>query len=322
MASLKDLVKEGHDYEREYYYVYDPPDRVVCKICHNPCRNAHLTRCCGAHFCYSCLQQLKKGTAVNKSCPICREEKLKIFPNKQLDREIKELHVYCTNRNSGCTWSGEMNDVDRHINVDCQFVNVHCPSKCGVTMERQCIQRHLSKECACHCQYCGVTGRKEDISKKHKKHCAQCPLPCPNGCELGVIPSVGITEHMKVCPPELIRCDYHDIGCKALTTRKELRDHYKEKMPEHLGLIKSTLTSVVESINRTEEKLLMTEQHIDKHVENTKRNCDKLKVDMKTVEDRVTKINTNNKPININTGMQVNCSVHARHATALRGEPA
>ena len=293
MASFKEGRGYEHEYEREYSFVNDPPDRVICKICHNPCRNAHLTRCCGAHFCFSCLQQLKKGTAVNKSCPICREEKFKIFPNKQLDREIKELHVYCINRSSGCTWSGEMNDMDKHINADCQFVNIFCPSNCGVTMERQCVQRHLSKECSCHCQYCGITGHKEVISKKHKKYCSQYPLPCPNCCELGVPPSVGITEHKKVCPLELLQCDYHDIGCKIVITREELKDHYKEKMSEHLDLMKSCLTSIVESIDKTEKKLIMTEKHhknTDKFVENTKKNCDKLKADMKIVEDRVTKI--------------------------------
>ena len=146
--------KDGY----EYIFVNNPPDRVVCKICHNPCQNAHLTSCCGAHFCYSCLQQLKKGTAVNKACPICREERFKIFPNKQLDRKIKELHVYCVNRRSGCTWAGEMSGLDRHVDADCQFVDVPCPSKCGVMLKRQYVQIHMAKECPCHCQYCGMTG--------------------------------------------------------------------------------------------------------------------------------------------------------------------
>ena len=153
----------------EYDFVDVPPDRVICKICHNPCRDVHLTGCCGAHFCLACLQQLKKGTAVNKACPMCRVEKFKIFPNKQLNREIKALKVFCVNRWSGCTWSGEINNVKKHISTDCLFVDVFCPSKCGLKLKRQCVELHLSKECPCHCQHCGATGHKEEISKRHKK---------------------------------------------------------------------------------------------------------------------------------------------------------
>ena len=127
--------------------------RVLCKICQNPCRDAYLTGCCGTNFCYSCLQQLKKGTVVNKSCPMCREEKFRIFPNKGLDSEIKSLSIYCENLKGGCTWSGEINDVKKHITADCHFVEVTCPSKCGMMLKRQCIQQEVAKECPCHCQH-------------------------------------------------------------------------------------------------------------------------------------------------------------------------
>ena len=274
----------------EYSFVKEPPDRVICKICHNPCQNAHLTGCCGAHFCFSCLQQLKKGVAVNKACPICREEKFKIFPNKQLDREIKELQVYCVNRKSGCTWLGEMNHMEKHIDADCQFVDIPCPSKCGVMLKRQCVQLHLAKECPCHCQYCGATGDKAKISKTHKEHCSHYPLPCPNGCELGVVAGVRMADHKKVCPLELVQCDYNDIGCKNLIARKELKDHYKGSVFEHLALIKSSLASIVESIDKTEKKLQKHLENTNKSMENTKKNYDKLKLEMKAVEDRMTVI--------------------------------
>jgi len=211
---------------------------------------------------------------------MCRKEKVKIFPNKQLDREIKELHVYCVNARSGCTWSGEINDLDKHINNDCPFLDVSCPSKCGVMLKKKCVQQHIAKECPCHCQYCGVTRRKEEISKTHKERCSQYPSPCPKGCELGVAPGVRIAEHKKICPLEVVQCDYHDIGCKDLIIRKELQDHYKQKVPEHLALIKCSLA----------EKLITTENHLVKFMEDTKQNFNKLTVKMKTVEDHVTKI--------------------------------
>ena len=228
----------------EYEFIAIPPDRVLCKICQNPCRDAYLTGCCGTNFCHYCLQQLKKQAAVNKSCPICREEKFKIFPNKGLDREIKSLSIYCENRKGGCTWSGEINDMKKHITADCQFVEVTCPSKCGLKLKKQCVQQHVAKECPCHCQHCGATGTKEEIAAKHKTRCPQYPLPCPNGCQLGVIPSGGMVAHRKVCPLELVQCEYYVVGCESLVSRGDLENHYNKKVAEHLSLVKSKFAIV------------------------------------------------------------------------------
>ena len=240
----------------EYEFTGVPPDRVLCKICQNPCRDAYLTGCCGTNFCYSCLQQLKKGTAVNKACPLCREEKFRIFPNKGLDREIKSFSVYCENRRGGCTWSGEINDVEKHIAVDCQFVEVTCPSKCGLKLKRQCLQQHLDKECPCRCQHCGATGKRDEIAAKHKTHCRQHPRPCPNGCKLGVMPSGGMLAHRKLCPLELVQCEYYVVGCESLVARRDLENHYNQKMADHLSLMKSKLANTNKSQAESNKKLV------------------------------------------------------------------
>ena len=178
------------------------------------------------------------------------------------------------------TWLGEINNVKKHISTDCLFVDVFCPSKCGLKLKRQCVQLHLSKECPCHCQYCGTTGSKEEISRRHKKHCIQCPIPCPNGCDLGVVPSLGVAAHRKVCPLEVIHCEYVNVGCKVTVTRRELEDHYKHNVVEHLNLTSSKLNSVTEEISKTEKKLAMTAKELD----NTKLKYNRL-------EGRITNVN-------------------------------
>ncbi|XP_065895506.1 TNF receptor-associated factor 4-like [Dysidea avara] len=185
-------------YEHDFVDVDTLPDRLVCQICHYPCREARLTGCCGAHFCYSCLSQIRRGSSVNKACPMCRVERFKDFPNKQLDREIKGMRVYCLNRKNGCTWVGEINDATAHSNVDCQFVDVYCPSRCGTKLKKQCVNLHLAKDCPCYCKYCGASGNHVEIALRHKQHCHMYPVPCPNGCELGItgnVGSVGIEKH-------------------------------------------------------------------------------------------------------------------------------
>ena len=271
----------------EYDFIDVPlDDQVICKICHNPCRDVHLTGCCGEHFCLTCLQQLKKGTAVNKACPMCREEKFKIFPNKRLDRKIKALKVHCVNRKSGCAWSGEINNIKKHIKDDCLFVDIFCPSKCGLKLKRQCVSFHLSKECPCHCQYCGATGHKVEISKRHKKHCTQYPLPCPNGCDSGVVPSVGMDAHRQICPLELVHCEYFSVGCDVKVTRRELKDHYQQNVTEHLNLMTIRLSNATEEMSRTEKKLALTA----KELESTKSKYNKLEGRITNVDKEVDKI--------------------------------
>lgn len=263
----------------EYDFVDVPPDRVLCKICHNPCRDAYLTGCCGTNFCFSCLQRLKKGTTINKACPICRQEKFRIFPNKGLDREIKAFRVYCENHKGGCTWRGEVNDVENHITADCQFVEVSCPSKCGLKLKRQCVEEHVAKECPCYCQYCGTTGNKAEIAVKHKTRCPQYPLPCPNGCKLGVVPSAGMAAHRKVCPLELVQCEYFVVGCESLVARGDLEKHYNQRMAEHLSLMKSKLASAAKTLAESERKFINVGKELGiakKTMNDTKSTCGKL----------------------------------------------
>ena len=261
----------GYDYE----FVTTLPDRLICKICHNPCRDAHLTSCCGAHFCRSCLQQVRRGRSVSRACPMCRAERFQSFQNKEANREIKALKVYCQNSSNGCTWSGEVNDVKSHVDNDCQFVDMPCPSNCGMILKRQRIKSHLTKDCPCHCQYCGFTGHKMEIATRHKKHCSQYPLTCPNGCEVGVIPSIGMAAHRIVCPLELVYCDYYDVGCCDTMVRKELEDHYNQRMAEHLSLMKLKLASTVEEFTKSENKLAS----IGKQLQVTKRALDDTRVE-------------------------------------------
>ena len=51
---------------------------------------------CGHAFCKSCIENVKSP------CPMCRDEKFVTFPNNQLDREIKNLDIFCTNVERGC----------------------------------------------------------------------------------------------------------------------------------------------------------------------------------------------------------------------------
>ena len=252
---------------------------------------------------------------------MCREEGFDTFPNKEAHREIKALHVYCVNKKNGCTWTGEVKDVKRHVDVDCQFVDMPCPSRCGIKLKRQCIESHLAKDCPCHCQYCGFTGRKIDISTKHKKKCPKYPLPCPNGCELGVVPSAGMAAHRKVCPLELAQCDYCDVGCHDFVMRQELENHYTKRMPEHLNLMKLKLASTVEELTKSEKKLVSIEKELGrtkKSLHDTRLNYDEITKRISTTEHQLGKLTSREQPVRenntlLNTSHDTSMAVQMQH---------
>ena len=152
-------------------------------------------------------------------------------------------------------WEGEINNFTKHVDDDCQFVDMDCPSGCDAKLKRQCVQDHLVNDCPCHCRYCDASGHRDWIASRHKENCDMYPVQCPNRCELGVTRIVGVDEHRKVCPLEIVHCEYHDVGCEIKLVRKDLDIHTKDKATDHLTLIKEYLVKTTEELRKAERKL-------------------------------------------------------------------
>ena len=231
----------------KYKFVDTPHDRYICKICRHPCRDANLSRCCGQNFCKSCLDigkdlnkpstglfsfwHFNKKTAA--TCPSCQNNELDTFPNVQADREIRSLHVMCTNKERGCEWQGELNDINSHLgNSDsCQFADVKCSNECGKVLQRQYLTDHVETECPYRkvdCQYCHTTGKHQFIEGEHKEQCPKLPLPCPNKCEIGSVPHEEMEAHRKECPFEIVKCS---ITCGKMLQRQYLTSHVETECP-------------------------------------------------------------------------------------------
>ena len=137
----------------------------------------------------SCLESAKKVSTIctTNACPLCRDIEFKTFRNKAIDREIRELHVFCTNKEKGCKWQGELIDINNHLgNSDgCQCEEVKCSNECGKMIERQYLTSHVENECPrrkVNCQYCHDTGEHQFIKGQHKEECPKVPPPSPNNC--------------------------------------------------------------------------------------------------------------------------------------------
>ena len=181
IATLNSIGGYDHD------FVDTPHDHFICKVCHLPSRDPYLSVCCGHVFCKSCLDNVKKAAAITNACPVCRDEEF-AFPNKAVDREVKSLHIYCTNKEN---ISILLNNISNHLrNSDgCQFEEVKCSDECGKMIQQQYLTSHAETECPRHkvnCQYCHDIGEHQFIEGQHKEECPKLPLPCPNKCEVGI----------------------------------------------------------------------------------------------------------------------------------------
>ena len=221
----------GYDYQ----FVKTPSDMLICTVCFLPSKQPYLSECCGHTFCKSCLEGSKKFSNI---CPMCRSEDFKAMFNKQADRVIRSLHVFCINKKQGCEWQGEVNDITNHLG-NCLFQIVHCPSNCGESLQRQYLISHVETECPrrrVNCQYCNDVGECQFIEGQHKEECPKFPIQCPNKCEIKSICRDEVEEHREICPLEIIQCDYHVVGCKVKMAREDINTHKQETMEEHLSL--------------------------------------------------------------------------------------
>ena len=262
MTDNSECSEGGYDYK----FVHTPSDTLVCKICHYPSRMPHLSVCCGHTFCNSCVRNVKKSTFISDACPMCRTEQFTTVPNKQNERVILNLHVLCVNTERGCDWIGEVNNIASHLrnSSGCKFEDVHCPNSCGETFERQLLVSH-AEECPrrlINCQYCHIEGEYQLIEGSHKEQCCKFPVPCPNECEIINFPREDLREHMKVCPLEIVQCQYHNVGCEAKMARKDSVKHNEEKTNEHLLLVKSVLIDTQNKLSDTKHKLDSTQNNL------------------------------------------------------------
>ena len=200
----------------------------------------------------------KPELAICYACPMCRQEEpdFKTVPYVALNREIRELHVYCANKEKGCKWQGEINNINNHL-YGCLFGEVKCSNECGKMIQRRYLASHVETECPrrkVNCQYCHDTGEHQFIEGQHKEECPKLPLPCPNKCEVGSVSREDMEAHRKECPLEMIQCEYYSVGCEVRMARKDMEEHKKKNMEEHSMMTNYELTDTISIYCTNKEK--------------------------------------------------------------------
>ena len=126
--------------------------QVECPICLYILRKPYQVTCCGKSFCRQCIKRIKGD---GKPCPCCNGEKFNEFPNLGLQQPLYEFRVYCSNNERGCDWTGELGELDNHLNLSpnqdhqlegCEFSEINC-IHCSESIQRLCHEIHIANDC-------------------------------------------------------------------------------------------------------------------------------------------------------------------------------
>ena len=185
---------------------------------------------------------------------MCRKESFNAFAQREADRQIKALKVYCPNMKDGCGWTGELASIVGHKpHQKCRRCD-----KCNDIIHYSDTSSHLPTNCPCYCPHCDVTTDREVISSEHKEKCHRFPLRCPNNCGQNNIPRDNMNNHKKVCPLEMVLCKYQ---CGARIVRNAVEKHNQEKLKEHIELTRGVLRKLEAKQNLQSMLLLSTWSH-------------------------------------------------------------
>ena len=286
-----------------YEFVIEPPDYLRCTLCRLPSRDPYLSDCCGNIFCSSCLQASFQGGTKsphsqgcpNPKCPNPRA--FTTFRNKQVERNVKDLKVFCTNKSKGCTWQDKVSEISAHLTRNCQFEDVECTNQCGQMIQRQNFSRHISNECQFRntkCKYCRAEGQNVYILGQHKQTCPKYPVACPNGCKVTDLLQEGLAAHREKCLLELVPCEYFNEGCTEKVPRQHQAKHNKDYMEKHLTLTKCELIKIRKRENDIQDLIALKNEvgqkldaikqdltiKLDIELSNVKREIGAIKSDM------------------------------------------
>jgi TNF receptor-associated factor 4 len=125
--------------------------QAECPICLLVLREPYQATCCGKSFCKECIESVK---ATSNKCPTCKAEDFFSYPNLGLQQSLYDFRVYCTYKSKGCEWTGELRELDNHLNSDspadkslqgCPFMLIKCPLGCA-----ECLKGMYRKDVKIH----------------------------------------------------------------------------------------------------------------------------------------------------------------------------
>ena len=224
--------------EKAYFVVETPSMELECIIYKNLADEPHQTGCCGHTVCFKCADEWREK---NNSCPNCCEAPLDLAKDTRTKRFISSLVVYCSHYKGGCEWKGSISELQSHLQSKCLYEEIPCGNEgCSMKVMRKNINNHMKKTCAMRwqpCPCCKAMFTYSEIINTHYKHCLSWPRRCPDHCgtEEKLTRST-LQDHIdNNCPEQVISCQFAEAGCTVRVKRKEMANHVRKAVHEHMA---------------------------------------------------------------------------------------
>ena len=162
-----------------------------------------------------------------------------------------EFKVHCTQRKDGCEWTGELSDLDRHLNEQpsedkqvkgCSYAWIKCVY-CPRVLQRCYVTNHQQNHCSKRpfsCEYCNdFSSDFEDVNENHWPVCPLFVVDCPHKCGVQV-PRQDVPSHTDECPLVPLDCDFAMFGCVVNVARKDMPEHLQWNIVQHMSLLART----------------------------------------------------------------------------------
>ena len=260
------MAVQEHQVGFECEFVEDPPKylQTDCPVCLHIIREPYQVTCCGKSFCKVCIERVK---AKNNPCPCCKQDNFDDFPNKGLQQPLYGFQVHCTNKETGCQWTGELRQLDKHLNLNqseddqlngCEFADIKC-SYCSLYVTRNKLLHHQNELCdkrPFQCECCNsYESTYEDVVHNHLPVCGHHPILCPNECGAS-FQRQNLENHIdKVCPLTVVGCEFHYAGCEVRLPRKNLQQHITDDLVAHFCLLAASHKKQQNEIKTLNEEL-------------------------------------------------------------------
>ena len=256
----------------ECEFIENPPQwlQIDCPVCLFVLREPYQATCCGKSFCKECIECIK---ANNKPCPCCKQEEFSDFPNKGLEQPLYGFLVYCNNKEEGCKWTGELGQLDSHLNLNtslnnqlegCMFAKIKC-LYCSEVYQRTEIVHHQNELCnkrPSTCEHCNsYESTYDDVIHNHWPVCGY-PVQCPNKC--GTFPQrQHLDNHVDTeCPLTIVECDFHYAGCEIALPRKDLPAHLRDSLIIHFSILATSHKKQLQMLEKKEREIQQLKEDI------------------------------------------------------------
>ena len=98
--------------EQNYNFVEELSDEYYCPILPGELLlEPYQTRCCGKHLSERTVGELYRRSRV---CPLCKK-RLDVTKDIHFGRRVRELPVFCSNKDRGCRWVAELSALEDHL---------------------------------------------------------------------------------------------------------------------------------------------------------------------------------------------------------------